>query len=65
MSESLAIMAYLERKVPEPPLFGCSAQETGRIWQAIEDADSYLLALGGVMEGIVLEWFRCPVVSLP
>ncbi len=52
LSESLAIMAYLERKVPEPPLFGGSAEETGRIWQAIEDADSYLLAPAA--KGIVM-----------
>ena len=52
LSESLAIMAYLERKVPEPALFGRSAEETGRIWQVIEDADSHLLAPAA--KGIVM-----------
>lgn len=37
LSESLAIMAYLDRVFPEPPLFGRSAEETGRVWQRIED----------------------------
>lgn len=52
LSESLAIMAYLERKVPEPVLFGRSAEETGRIWQFIEDAESHLLAPAA--KGIVM-----------
>lgn len=37
LAESLAIMAYLDRKFPEPSLFGRSAEETGRIWRAIMD----------------------------
>src|SRR4051794_37484747 len=40
--ESLAIMSYLDRKYPAPPLFGTSAEETGLIWQAISECDSYL-----------------------
>jgi glutathione S-transferase len=40
--ESLAIMAYLDRKHPQPPLFGRSAEETGLIWKAISECDSYL-----------------------
>ena len=42
LSESSAILAYLERKHPEPPLFGRSAQETGLIWKAILDFDLYV-----------------------
>ena len=42
LSESLAILAYLDRKVPEPPLFGRTAEETGRIWRAISESISYL-----------------------
>ena len=42
LSESLAIMAYLERKYPEPPLFGRSAEETGRIWKALSENYSYV-----------------------
>ena len=41
LSESLAIMAYLERKHPEPPIFGRSAEETGLIWKAISEFESY------------------------
>ena len=35
LNESQAIMAYLDRKFPEPPLFGRDAAETGLIWRAI------------------------------
>jgi glutathione S-transferase len=44
--ESLAILAYLDRKMPEPPLFGRTAEETGRIWRAISEATDYLEAVG-------------------
>jgi glutathione S-transferase len=42
LGESLAIMAYLDRKHPAPPLFGANAQETARIWQLISEYFSYL-----------------------
>jgi len=42
LSESLAIMAYLERQFPEPALFGRSAEETGRIWKSLSDGFSYV-----------------------
>ena len=35
LTESLAIMAYLDAKHPDPPLFGRSAMATGRIWRWI------------------------------
>jgi glutathione S-transferase len=46
LNESLAIMAYLDKKHPEPPLFGTTAQETGLIWRAIMETDNYLLSAG-------------------
>jgi glutathione S-transferase len=45
LSESQAIMAYLDRKQPEPPIFGRSAEETGLIWKAISEFQSYVLPL--------------------
>jgi glutathione S-transferase len=45
LTESLAIMAYLDRKHPEPPIFGRSAEETGLIWKAISEFQSYVLPL--------------------
>jgi glutathione S-transferase len=45
LSESLAIMAYLDRKHPEPPIFGTSAEETGLIWKAISEFQSYVAPL--------------------
>jgi len=46
LSESLAILAYLDRKIPEPPLFGRTPAETGRIWQAISEWTSYVEPAG-------------------
>jgi glutathione S-transferase len=44
--ESLAIMAYLDRKYPDPPIFGKTPQETGMIWRVISETDAYLLEPG-------------------
>lgn len=35
--ESIAIMAYLDRRFPEPPLFGVDAAQTGLIWQWVAE----------------------------
>ncbi len=42
LSESLAILAYLDRKAPEPPLFGRTPEEAGLVWKAISESTSYL-----------------------
>jgi glutathione S-transferase len=44
--ESIAIMAYLDRKYPQPPIFGTTPEETGSIWQIISEAESYLATAG-------------------
>jgi len=44
--ESLAIMAYLDRTYPDPPIFGRTPQETGLIWRVISETDSYLVTAG-------------------
>jgi glutathione S-transferase len=44
--ESLAIMSYLDRKYPDPPLFGETAEETGLIWRALAECESYLVPAG-------------------
>jgi glutathione S-transferase len=41
--ESVAIMAYLDRKYPNPPIFGKTPHETGQIWRSISETDSYLI----------------------
>jgi glutathione S-transferase len=46
LSESLAIMAYLDKKYPEPPLYGTSPQETGLIWRAILEMETYIVSAG-------------------
>jgi glutathione S-transferase len=35
--ESLAILAYLERRFPAPPLFGSGAADAGRIWEWVAE----------------------------
>jgi glutathione S-transferase len=40
--ESLAILAYLDRKFPTPALFGNSAEETGLIWCVIAEYTAYV-----------------------
>jgi len=42
LGESLAIIAYLDKKQPEPPLLGRSAAETALVWRGISEAISYL-----------------------
>jgi glutathione S-transferase len=39
--ESLAILTYLDRKYPDPPLFGENAQATGLIWRCIAEYTAY------------------------
>jgi glutathione S-transferase len=40
--ESIAILSYLDRKFPEPPLFGQNAEENGLIWRALSEFICYL-----------------------
>jgi len=35
VSESIAILAYLDRRYPEPPLFGRSPAECAAVWQEV------------------------------
>ena len=42
LAESLAIIAYLERRFPERPLFGATPEDTARIWSAIATFESYV-----------------------
>ena len=44
--ESLAIMAYLDRKYPEPAIFGKTPEETALIWQRVCECESYLVSAG-------------------
>ena len=40
--ESLAIMTYLDRRNPEPAIFGRNPADAGRIWRAISEFECYL-----------------------
>lgn len=37
--ESIAIIAHLERKHPEIPLFGVTAEESARVWEQVMESD--------------------------
>lgn len=40
--ESIAILAYLDRKHPDMPLFGSTPQESAYIWQRVFEFENYL-----------------------
>ena len=40
--ESLAILAYLDRRYPDKPLFGSTPEATGVIWRVIAEYTSYI-----------------------
>jgi glutathione S-transferase len=40
--ESIAILAYLDKKYPQTPLFGVTPEETGAVWRAVCETTSYL-----------------------
>jgi len=42
LTESLAILAYLDRQFPTPPIFGEYAYETAQVWRVISEFLSYL-----------------------
>ena len=44
--ESIAIIAYLDRQYPEPPLFGKTPREAGLIWLTIAECEGYLARAG-------------------
>ncbi len=57
--ESLAILAYLERKYPDnSPLFGTTDREAALIWQRVMEFESWLVP---VMRGIVRPIFFGPL----
>jgi glutathione S-transferase len=41
LAESMAIVAYLDRKYPDPPLFGRTPEDTAHIWGLLSDFDGY------------------------
>jgi glutathione S-transferase len=56
ISESMAILAYLDRVHPTPPLFGTTPVETARIWEEVSVAEHDLrdaadAVLGPVFKG--------------
>ena len=60
--ESLAIMSYLDRKYPDPPLFGEAAEETGLIWRSLAECESYIVSAG---DKVVRPIFFCSRAGCP
>lgn len=42
VTETLAVLAYLDKTEPEPALLGSTAEETGKIWQIISECNAHL-----------------------
>ncbi|WP_126453697.1 glutathione S-transferase family protein [Sulfuriflexus mobilis] len=54
--ESVAILAYLDRKHPERPLFGTTARETSHIWQRVFEIENYLReAIDGIVRPVFFD----------
>jgi glutathione S-transferase len=53
--ESVAIVAYLDRKFPEPPLFGRTPEEYGRIWQLVQECVAYI---DSTFERVILPFYE-------
>ena len=41
LNESLAILAWIDRKVADPPLFGRTANGAGRVWRALLEHENH------------------------
>src|SRR6266849_2902007 len=41
LPESIAILSYLDKRHPEPPLFGTTDEEHARIWQLVSECEHY------------------------
>ena len=54
--EAIAILAYLDKKHPEPALFGTTPEETGLVWQLVSEIDGYVR--GPLRDGITAPIFR-------
>jgi glutathione S-transferase len=46
LTESFAIMSYLDRKYPDPLLFGTTPEENGLIWRSLAECESYVVNTG-------------------
>ena len=42
VTETLAVLSYIDAIHPEPPLFGRTPMETARVWQTISEYDGHL-----------------------
>lgn len=52
--ESVACLAYIDKKLPDPPLFGLTPEQTGRIWRIVCETLSYV---DPVVDGFILPFY--------
>lgn len=52
--ESIAILSYIEKQHPAPPLFGETAAEVAAIWQVVSEVEGYLSPLQEELVATVL-----------
>jgi glutathione S-transferase len=63
--ESMAILFYLDRKYPEPPLFGRSAEEGGTIVRVVSEFQSYVEErLMKIVEAILFQGNEGPIYEV-
>ena len=53
VTESLAIIQYVDRRIPDPPLFGETPAEAGRIAQRVQEHENYLGKAASTVMGAV------------
>ena len=54
--ESIAILTYLDKKHPEKPLFGTTAEETAHIWKRIFEIENHLrVHLEGIIQPVFFD----------
>lgn len=58
--ESVAILLYLDRKFPEPPLFGRTAEDGGRILRQVQELVFYLEP---ILDRVAMPIYRGKVAS--
>lgn len=63
--ESMAILFYLDRKYPEPPLFGRTAEEGGTIVRVVSEFQSYVEErLMKIVEAILFQGTEGPIYEV-
>lgn len=56
LRDSIGILAWMDRRYPDKPLFGKTPDEAGRIWQVVMECNDYLrAAMGNLLVPILVK----------